>query len=160
MIPLRVLIVEDSEADAVLVERELRRAGYSPECRRVDSADRMEAALNEGQWDVVLCDYQVPGFGALSSLAALRRRELDIPCIVVSGKMGEEVAVEVIEAGAHDFVMKGGLQRLGKAVKRELADAENRRERRKAEQALVASEAELRALANRLLHSKRKSAVA
>jgi diguanylate cyclase (GGDEF)-like protein/PAS domain S-box-containing protein len=138
--PLRVLIVEDSEADTVLVDRVLRRAGYDVTCRRVDSATGMLEALTPGSWDVVLCDYSLPGFGALEALAVLNESGLDLPFIIVSGVMGEDAAVAAMRAGAHDYIMKANLARLPPAIERELREVVVRRERRRAETALRESE--------------------
>ncbi len=96
MKPLRVLIVEDSEQDAGLLLRELRRAGYSPVFERVETAREMVDALGREVWDVVLSDYVLPGFSGLAALKILRDRGLDLPFIVVSGQIGEDVAVEMM----------------------------------------------------------------
>lgn len=154
MIPLNVLIVEDSEEDAALVVRELKKAGYSPAFKRVDSALDMELALADQSWDIILCDYIMPGFGGPAALKLLRSKDLDLPFIIVSGQIGEDIAVEAMRSGAHDYIMKGNLRRLGPAVRRELHEADNRRQRRQAERDLAASEAELRALTHRLLRAQ------
>src|ERR1043165_6631718 len=108
---LRVLLVEDSEDDAELLLRQLRKAGYKPEAKRVANAEEMEKALSEGTWDVVISDYVMPGFSGLEALALFRTKELSIPFLVVSGHIGEEVAVEAIKAGADDYLMKDRLAR-------------------------------------------------
>lgn len=151
MKPLKVLIVEDSEQDAALLLRELQKAGYSPVHRRVESAQEMTDALDSQDWDIVLSDYVLPGFGGLAALGLLHDKGLDLPFIVVSGQIGEDVAVGAMKAGAHDYIMKDNLKRLGPAIKRELAEAENRKLRRQAEEDLRQSAAELRTLAQRLL---------
>lgn len=150
MKPLRVLIVEDSEKDAVLLLRELRKAGYSPVYTLVDSAGAMLSAL-EQDWDIVLADYVLPGFGGLDALKLAQQNKAVLPFIMISGQIGEDMAAEAMRAGAHDYIMKGNLKRLGPAIERELAEAENHRRRRQAEEELKRSEAELRALANRLV---------
>lgn len=132
--PLRVLIVEDTPDDAELTLRELRRGGYEPIFERVETAEQMQAALEKQDWEIVLCDYNLPAFGAREALELLTGVDLDIPFIVVSGKIGEQTAVEMMRSGAHDYVMKDNLTRLGAAVKRELAEAHIRREHRQAEQ--------------------------
>jgi DNA-binding NtrC family response regulator len=104
---LRVLIVEDSENDALLLLRELKKGGYKPEHERVETAEAMEKALAASEWDVVISDYRMPRFGALEALAVYKRSGQEAPFIVVSGKVGEEAAVEVMKAGAYDFVSKG-----------------------------------------------------
>ncbi|MBI2922669.1 MAG: GGDEF domain-containing response regulator [Planctomycetes bacterium] len=132
--PLRVLIVEDSEDDAVLVVRHLERAGYAPAHARVQTAADMIAALEAGPWDCVIADYSMPHFSGTDALAIVRSRGMDLPFIIVSGTIGEEVAVAAMKAGAHDYVMKGNLSRLGPALARELRDAADRRERRRVEE--------------------------
>jgi PAS domain S-box-containing protein len=134
---LRVLIVEDSEDDALLMVRELRRGGYAPVFERVDTAEAMASALERGPWDVVLADYALPHFSAPAALALLKARGLDVPFIIVSGTIGEETAVAAMKAGAHDYLMKGHLARLAPAVQRELREAGERRQRAAVEQALA-----------------------
>jgi PAS domain S-box-containing protein len=132
--PLRVLLVEDSANDAALAERQLHRSGFQPDVRRVDTAEAFAAALEGGPWDVLLVDYRLPGFSALSALALVRERGLDLPAIVLSGAVGEESAAEAMRAGAADFIRKDNWARLGPAIARELQEAANRRERRRAEE--------------------------
>ncbi len=132
--PLRVLIVEDSVADAELLLYELRQGGYDPTHKVVDAAEAMNDALDRQRWDVVLADYVMPNFGGLAALELLKSKGIDIPFIIVSGQIGEDIAVAAMKAGAHDYIIKGNLARLVPAVERELGDAEVRRERRKAEQ--------------------------
>jgi two-component system cell cycle sensor histidine kinase/response regulator CckA len=134
--PLSVLIVEDSENDALLIMRELRRGGYAPTFERVDTAEGMGAALARQAWDVVIADYAMPHFSALAALELLKESALDRPFIVVSGTIGEEVAVTLMRSGAHDYVMKDNLARLGPAIRRELNEARMRQERRELEQSL------------------------
>ena len=129
MQPLRVLLVEDSELDALLLVRYLQTNGLQPQPRRVASQQEMEQALDGHQWDVVLCDYQLPYFGVQPALDILKRRGLDLPFIVVSGAIGEELAVELMKVGAHDFIVKGSLSRLIPAIEREQREAKARRER-------------------------------
>src|SRR5437588_199251 len=135
--PLRVLIAEDSEDDARLLLRELQRAGFDPAYERVDSPISMQAALDRQAWDLVIGDYSMPAFSGPAALALLRARDLDTPFIFVSGTIGEDVAVEAMKAGAQDFLTKGNLRRLIPAIERELRDAEVRRERRRAQTALL-----------------------
>src|SRR3546814_12620584 len=99
---IQVLLVEDSEDDAALLLRELRRGGYDPQSRRAASADAFEDALESQAWDVILCDYTMPGFSGAEALALLHKRKLDIPFIFVSGTLSEEMAVAAIRAGAQD----------------------------------------------------------
>ncbi len=130
--PLRVLIVEDSADDAELLRREMRQSGYEPTSARVETAAAMRATLHEQPWDLILSDYQIPGFGGMEALRIAKESGLDLPFIVVSGKVGEEALVEVMKAGATDFLLKGSLGRLGSMIKRELADAAARRGMRQA----------------------------
>lgn len=133
-LPLRVLLVEDFESDAALVLRELRRGGYNPTWLRTDTAATMAAALAEQSWDIVIADYALPHFSGPAALALLRETGIDLPFIIVSGTIGEDVAVAAMKAGAHDYIMKNHLARLVPAVARELREAAVRRERRRAEQ--------------------------
>ncbi len=126
---LRVLIVEDSEDDTLLIVRELRRSGWELTFERVETAATMTSALNAGGWDLVISDYSMPQFGGAAALALYQQKGLDIPFISVSGAMGEDLAVEMMKAGAHDYVMKSNLARLAVAVRRELGTAEERRVR-------------------------------
>jgi len=136
-VPLRVLIAEDSEDDAQLLLRELQRAGYQPTCERVDNPASMTSALDRHAWDLVIGDYSMPAFSGPAALALLRARDPDTPFIFVSGTIGEDVAVEAMKAGAQDFLTKGNLRRLIPAIQRELRDTEVRRERRRAQTALL-----------------------
>jgi two-component system, cell cycle sensor histidine kinase and response regulator CckA len=124
---LRVLVVEDSEFDAVFLIRYLQSSGCLVTHRRVWNPATMAEALDREAWDVVLCDYQMPEFGVVPALELLRQRGLDLPFIVVSGVIGEELAVDLMKAGAHDFIVKGRLSRLIPAIQRELREAETRR---------------------------------
>jgi DNA-binding NtrC family response regulator len=133
--PLRVLIVEDSETDALLLLRELRRGGYEPAYLRVDSAESLDDALDKMSWDIVSCDFKMPAFDGASALALFKRKQLDIPFIIVSGMIGEDMAVDMMKAGAHDYLLKDKLARLIPAIERELREAEERRQHRKAEEA-------------------------
>jgi PAS domain S-box-containing protein len=132
-----VLIVEDSEDDALLIVRELERSGYEPEYERVETPEALQKALAEwGPWDVVISDYRMPRFRAPEALAIFRGSGLEAPFIIVSGMIGEELAVEAIKAGAYDYVMKDNLMRLSATVQRGLHEFEGQRERRKAEREL------------------------
>jgi PAS domain S-box-containing protein len=144
---LRVLNIENSERDVELLRRHLSRSGYDLiKFERVETPVAMKAALEAQEWDVILCDYSMPQFNALQALALLKEMELDIPFIIISGTVGEAAAVEAMRAGAHDYLMKDNLVRLAPTIERELHEAENRRARRRAEEALKVSETELRAL--------------
>jgi PAS domain S-box-containing protein len=143
---LRLLIVEDSELDAGLMEYELKRHGYEIESRRVDTREDLIEALDAHAWDLILCDYYMQDFNALEALQVFQEREIDIPFIVVSGAIGEEVGVNAVKGGADDYVMKGNLKRLVPAIERELRQAAIRREGKKGSEALKNSEERLRIL--------------
>jgi PAS domain S-box-containing protein/putative nucleotidyltransferase with HDIG domain len=133
---LRVLIIEDSEDDALLLLRELKQSGYEVEFERVDTAAEMQSMLNQKTWDLILSDYSMPEFNAPQALELLKASGLDLPFIIISGTIGEETAVAALKAGASDFLVKGKFSRLGPAIERELREAESRRERRRAEEQL------------------------
>ena len=141
---LRILLVEDSPTDARLMLRELQRAGLDVELARVEDAAGLAAALDRGGWDAVLCDWTLPAFDPLQALALLRDKKLDLPFIIVSGTVGEELAVEAMRAGAHDYVLKDRLARLAPALEREVREARDRAARRRADAALRESEARYR----------------
>ncbi len=134
---LNALLVEDSEDDAIILRYHLAGAGYALAGRRVDSLDDFESALAE-PFDLVISDFHLGSFTALDALARFRRAERDEPFVIVSGAMGEEVGVEAMRAGAHDYIFKGNLKRLAPAIERELREAEVRRERRRDREALRA----------------------
>lgn len=147
---IRVLIVEDSEDDADLLLQALRRAGYEPEHLRVETREAMSAALDELPWDAIVCDFSMPQFSAPGALSLVKEKGLDLPFIIVSGTVGEDVAVVAMRAGAHDYLMKDNLTRLGPAIQRELREVVVRRERAQAENDLRAYQEQLRSLASRL----------
>jgi PAS domain S-box-containing protein len=142
---LKVLILEDRAADAELALHELRRAGYDPDWKRVETEPDFLAQLDRS-WDIILVDYSLPEFDGLRALDIMWERGLDIPVIIVSGAIGEEKAVAAMKAGANDYIMKDRLARLGPAVERELRDAVERQGRKRAEEALRESEARYRVL--------------
>lgn len=142
--PIRVLIVDDSEDDALFLVRELRNSGFNPSVERVYTAEAMNAALDGPIWDIILCDFVIPGFGGLEAIEQLRQRGFDIPIIIVSGKIGEDTAVKCMKCGANDYLMKDNLKRLSTAIERELRESENRRVRRIAEEDLRATDANFR----------------
>jgi diguanylate cyclase (GGDEF)-like protein len=149
--PLRVLLVEDSEDDALLLLRELRKGGYAPESLRVDTGADLEAALARGPWDIVITDHNLPGFSSAAALATVKRAAGDIPVIIVSGSIGEDIAVAAMKSGAHDYIMKGNLARLVPAIARELREAETRHAHRRAQETIqhLAFHDVLTGLANR-----------
>jgi two-component system, cell cycle sensor histidine kinase and response regulator CckA len=132
-IPLRLLLIEDSKDDALLLIRELRSGGFDPSMVRVDSAAAMSAELERRAWDLVIADYSMPHFSGIEALELLKSKGIDLPFIIVSGAIGEETAVAAMRAGAHDYLMKDHLARLVPAIHRELREAQMRRERRRAE---------------------------
>ncbi len=122
-VPLKVLIIEDSEADVLPIIHELKKGDYHPVYERVETSASVQKALREKSWDVILCGYDLPQFNASTAIALLKETKIDIPIIVVSGAVGEENAVDCLLAGASDFVLKGNLSRLCPAVKRQKEDA-------------------------------------
>jgi len=145
--PLHTLIVEDSEADTLLMVRELRRGGYEATFERVDDADAMASALEASSWEIILSDYSMPGFSGLAALRMAEEKAPGVPFILVSGVIGEDIAVEAMRLGAHDYVLKHDLRRLVPAVERELRESEVRRQYKKSEEALRESETRFRRLA-------------
>jgi phosphoserine phosphatase RsbU/P len=141
---IRVLIVEDSEDDALLLLHELRRGGYETVHRRVDTPAAMAEALEQETWDVITADHNMPQFSSAMALKLLQDKGLDVPFIIVSGTINEEAAVAAMRSGARDYLIKGKLKRLVPAVERELREAAKRREQRKAERALLAQQEQLR----------------
>jgi two-component system cell cycle sensor histidine kinase/response regulator CckA len=135
MDPLRLVLVEDTDDDAALVMRALRQAGVDTTVLRVQTAEDFARALADPP-DLIICDHSLPGFSSTAALTSLHERGLDIPFIVVSGTIDEESAVAILRAGAHDFVTKQNLARLGPAIRRELQEARNRTERRHAQDQL------------------------
>lgn len=143
---LRILVVEDSEDDALLVLLQIKKGGYNVDYKRVETAKEMVSALREKTWDIILTDYIMPHFNGLEAITILKESGIDIPIIVISGTIGEEVAVETMKAGAHDYLMKDNLKRLIPAIERELLESKNRAERRRAEVALKEQYSTLRSI--------------
>jgi PAS domain S-box-containing protein len=133
---LHVLLVEDSENDATLLVEELREAGYNPTFERVETAEALKEALGRRSWDVVLSDYVMPGFSGPDALKLVRGRNSNVPFIVISGVYGEEAAVEMMKAGANDYLTKKNLSRLVPAIEREVEAAKSSRARARAEEAV------------------------
>ncbi len=134
--PLQILLVEDSDNDALLLDLALQRAGFTFKSHRVETPAEMSSALDAQQWDVVIADYVLPQFDGLGALAMVKGRGVDLPFIIVSGHINEDTAVAAMKAGAHDYVMKGNLARLAPAIDRELREAEVRRAQRASEKEL------------------------
>ncbi len=133
---LRVLLAEDSEDDVVLITRELKKNGFDPIIERVETSQSMSKALKDIKWDVIISDYVMPHFSGLDALKLRKKKNIDLPFIVVSGKIGEETAVEAMKAGATDYIMKNNLGRLGPAIKRELEEYKIKQERKKVKKEL------------------------
>src|SRR5690348_7087067 len=150
MTPVRVLMIEDRDDDALLVAAHLRRGGIELTYERAETTEAVAAALAARPPDIVISDYNLPGFSAQEALQLLRDSGLDASFIVVSGAVGEETAAAIMKAGAHDFILKDRLSRLVPAVLRELRDAQVRRQRRGAEAALRKSEERFRLLAEHI----------
>ncbi|HUN56124.1 MAG TPA: PAS domain S-box protein [Smithella sp.] len=147
---LRVLMVEDSEDDALFILRELKRGGYVPAFERVESASAMKVALRDKPWDIILCDYQMPSFNGAAAIGLLKGLNIDIPLIIVTGAIGEETAAESMRLGAQDYIMKGNLSRLCPAIARELEDAKVRINKKRAEAQLKENENKYRLLADNI----------
>ncbi|MDJ0832300.1 MAG: diguanylate cyclase, partial [Gammaproteobacteria bacterium] len=130
---LRVLIVEDSEDDALLLVRQLRKGGFEIDFERVDDEGGLLSALEQKSWDIVITDHNMPQFSSDHSIKSIKNSGKDIPVIIVSGSIGEEVAVDAMKSGAHDYIMKDNLRRLVPAIERELREADNRRAHREAQ---------------------------
>ncbi|MBK5276197.1 MAG: PAS domain S-box protein [Desulfuromonadales bacterium] len=143
---LKLLIIEDSQDDFLLVERHLRQQGLNVSCSRVDSAEALERALDDDDWNLVLSDFTVPGLDFKDSFSMIRSRLPDLPVILVSGSVGEEQAVELLKLGVHDFVLKDKLTRLVSAVQRSLKDKRELEERRRSEELLRESEERYRTI--------------
>ena len=152
--PLRALLLEDNEDDALILGRHLRQGGYELDFERVETPVDFEEALDRGGWDVVFADYVLPGYGGLSALKSVQRRELDLPFIIVSGKIGEETAVKAIKAGAHGYVLKSNFVRLASVVDRELRAWQERVDHRRTEEQLQLQSV---ALAERTLELERSN---
>nr|MDQ3816912.1 PAS domain S-box protein [Acidobacteriota bacterium] len=148
---LRVLHVDDSELDLALLTRHLNKAGYNLHSLRVVSGEEMKRALYGREWDLILCDYSLPNFNALSALAILRELNLDVPFIIISGTIGDDLAVEAMKAGANDYLMKDNLACLVPTIERQMREAKNRRARREAEVQVRLHATALEAAANAIV---------
>lgn len=156
---LRVLIIEDEDDDEELILRHLALGGYDIESYRVENRRALEEALENPTWDVIIADYRLPQFDAMAALSIVKEKKLDTPFLIVSGAIGEQLAVSAMKAGAHDYIMKDNLPRLIPAIEREIREAAMRSERRLAEQQLQESHERLRRLAahlQRVLEDERK----
>ncbi|MCD4664650.1 MAG: response regulator, partial [Bacteroidales bacterium] len=145
---LNLLIIEDSEIDALIIVKALKQGGYVPKWERVDTEKEMRAALEKQEWDLIISDYSMPDFNGLEALKIFKEYNIDIPFILISGVIEEEFAVDAMVSGAHDYIMKDKLFKLLPTVERELRDAKIRRDQKKTAQALKESEQELTAIFN------------
>ena len=150
-LPLRLLLIEDSEDDALLILRELTRNGFHVDHTRVDTHAALNAALDDAAWDIVITDHNLPGFNSEAALALVRSKDGNLPVIIVSGSIGEEIAVAAMKSGAHDYIMKDNLARLAPAIERELRDAQTRQAHQQAQETIehMAYHDALTGLANR-----------
>src|SRR5882762_4764583 len=137
-VPLRMMIVEDSEDDTVLVLRELKRAGYDVDFQRVESSDALKAGLSAREWDLIISDFSMPRFSGTDALKLVRSTGSDAPFIFVSGTMGEDTAVAALKNGAQDFLLKSNLKRLAPAVQRALREVDEGRQRKRLELHVIA----------------------
>ncbi len=143
---LRVLLIDDSEDDSTLHTRLLRRAGYQVSASRVDTSEGVTTALETREWDLVLSDFQMPGLTGFEALRLVRAHSEELPVVVISGTIGEDLAVELLRAGANDYLLKDRPARFAAAVERALREADERRVRRQAQEALRESEERFRTL--------------
>ncbi len=141
---LRVLLIEDDENDALLLLKELEKGGFNPISERVQTATELKARLDEADWDIAITDYVLPEFTGPEALRIIMDHPKDIPCIMVSGKMGEEFAVEAMRNGAQDYILKDKVSRLAPAIQRELQDAISRRKQTESERELEEIQAQYR----------------
>lgn len=148
--PIRLLFIEDSENDVLLILHRFRNAGYAPTYLQVATEDTLRDALMQQRWDVILCDHNLPGFNAQAAMRVTQELGVDLPFIIVSGVMQEDEAIAAMRSGAHDYLSKNKLDRLIPAVEREMREVVNRRAKRLAEQTLRQSEARLRALTDNI----------
>lgn len=155
--PLNLLLVEDSEDDALLLIRHLKKGGYDPRYTRVFEQHDLDQALRSQTWDIVISDHNMPNFSSELALSTVRNFDKDLPVIIVSGTIGEEMAVAAMQLGAHDYIMKGNLNRLLPAVERELRESINRKAHREAEQQIhyMANHDALTGLINRFGFEKK-----
>ena len=141
---LRVLYLEDNTDDFLLVQRELLKVGWALEMHQADNEHDFSRHVREGNWDIILADFNLPGYGGMAALEFVRRTGYEVPFILISGTIGEDAAVDCIRAGANDYVLKDNLRRLNHAITRELGEATARRERRKSEEERSKLETKLR----------------
>jgi PAS domain S-box-containing protein len=151
LIPMKLLVIEDSDDDEFLLLRHLKKGGYKVTHTRVETREEMERALQDTSWDIIISDYSLPTFSGLQALEVYTEQNCDLPFIIVSGTIGEETAVRALQSGAHDFVLKGKYARLLPAIDRELREFRTRQARREAEARLKANELRFRSLIEKAL---------
>jgi DNA-binding NtrC family response regulator len=147
---IKILIAEDSEDDAALLVRRIKKDGLDPVYKRVNSLKEMKNAINKEEWNIILSNYNMPNFSGLDAINLLRQKNSDIPLIIISGTVGEDAAVKTIRKGANDYLTKDNLVRLVPSIRRELQEAEIKRERREALDELVKSEKRFKEMAELL----------
>ena len=147
---IRVLVIEDNEDDAQLEIYELKSGGYDIQYQRVETREATREALRNDTWDFIISDYSLPQFSGLDALQELKETGNDIPFILISGTIGEEIAVAAMKAGVHDYIMKDNLTRLIPAFERELREAQIRKQKRQAEKAIRNERILLRTLIDNL----------
>ena len=148
--PLKILIVDDREDDALLLIRELKKNGFNPDYKRVDNPTDMNSTLDNEKFDIVVSDFAMPNFTGLDALKIFKSKSLYIPFILISGAIGEDVAVQAIKAGANDYLLKNNLTRLSNIIIRELDVAESNRKRIETEKLLSKAEQKYRDLVESL----------
>ncbi len=141
---LKLLLIEDNDDDALLLERILKKDGFNLEIKRIQSEEEMLQAISEETFDIVISDYSLPKFSGPRAFEIFKTKKIDIPFILLSGNVGEDIAVSMMKAGVHDYIMKENLKRIIPAIKRELEESKVRREKKQAQQQLLASEARYR----------------
>jgi len=146
MTTIKLLLVEDNDTDALLVVRQLKKEGFEVEHLQVKTRTEMDKAFSSGSWDLVISDYSLPGFGGKEALELFKSKNLDIPFILVSGTVGEDIAVTIMKGGANDYLMKTHLNRLGPAVKREMEETQLKRDKKHIESVLSRTESRFRRL--------------
>ncbi len=144
--PLKILILEDSLDDTLLLIRELKKGGYEPDYKMIETEEDMKKSLSEEDWDLILSDYYMPNFSAMKALQIISEEKIDLPFIIVSGAIGEETAVEAMKAGAQDFIMKGSYNRLIPAIERELQESIHKRQIKEAQETIKKDEIRFKAL--------------
>src|SRR3990172_2656124 len=150
---IRILFIEDSEDDALLLLNEIRRGGFEPVSMRVETETDLRHALDYTEWDLIISDEQMPHFNATEALKISRESGKGVPFIIVSGVIEEDTAINAMRSGAHDFINKSNLKRLIPAIEREMAEAAEKKQRKHAEVALQKSESKYRMLFEKMMNA-------